>query len=377
MNIPLGNNHNEDDLDDELENFIMGNCDNQTIIEGDVKTEGGDIVGHDKHIQGDSIGGDKISGNKIINFNQCYLAKVTRTRIILTIDGVFESFSQKDQEHLQRIIAEILNMSEPVTIHKIEPGSIKVTLELPSDKAEELYKLVKSGQLRQYNIVDADLTSTRMSNADLVTYRSVNEASINEFRLTASSEQFTNTPVLNSNISDILHPLNPKSEKEFVTRLKQGYEDARNTLRQDYGTRLYKYLSFSLPSGQNITNFMNEIFLEAERNIVNFDERVTLATFLISLANRKLHDFWRNPERVTELGSPVAFEDLGKENTEFIEALSQVGKEYRELLIMRYHVGLSVDEIANIMGITYKAAATYLARAKIEMKKAMEYESNE
>jgi DNA-directed RNA polymerase specialized sigma24 family protein len=38
---------------------------------------------------------------------------------------------------------------------------------------------------------------------------------------------------------------------------------------------------------------------------------------------------------------------------------------------MRYHIGLGVDEIASVLGKTYRGAESLLSRARAELKLAM------
>ena len=54
-------------------------------------------------------------------------------------------------------------------------------------------------------------------------------------------------------IPQIFRTLKHKPEKEFVTRLKQGYEDAWNTLKQDYSSRLYKDLIYHIELNRSIS----------------------------------------------------------------------------------------------------------------------------
>ena len=51
-------------------------------------------------------------------------------------------------------------MEENIHIKKIRHGSIKLTIELPPEKAEELIWAIRSGQLKEYGVVDAVLKAS-------------------------------------------------------------------------------------------------------------------------------------------------------------------------------------------------------------------------
>ena len=56
-----------------------------------------------------------------------------------------------------RAISEILDLKGDIKITHIRRGSIKITIELPPDKAEELLWIIRSGQLEDHRAVSAEL----------------------------------------------------------------------------------------------------------------------------------------------------------------------------------------------------------------------------
>jgi len=62
---------------------------------------------------------------------------------------------------------------------------------------------------------------------------------------------------------------------------------------------------------------------------------------------------------------------LSEESIEFMEILQRLKEEHRQVLLMRYHIGLGVDEIASVLGKTYRGAESLLSRARAELKSAM------
>jgi RNA polymerase sigma-70 factor (ECF subfamily) len=262
-------------------------------------------------------------------------------------------------------------MSEPITIHKIEPGSIKVTLELPSAKAEELYHIVRLGRLREYGIIDVALPDIQSSKVERGAIQFLDDEQLTQFRLTASGRRSASVMTPTPSLSGY------ESEAEFITRLKAGDELAWQTLvTGEYSTRLYNHLRHKLPNHQAVEDVLHDTFAAAVQAIPNFDNRVKLSTFLFSLAQHKLADFWWHYPETVELTETGVGPGLSQESIEFVETLQQLKEEHRQVLFLRYHVGLGVDEIASILGKTYRGAESLMSRARAELLVAMAYRSN-
>lgn len=162
------------------------------------------------------------------------------------------------------------------------------------------------------------------------------------------------------------------SEEKFILRLQKGDEKAWEELSTgEHGTRLYNYLRHKLPSQQDVEDVLHDTLMASVQAIQNFDGRVKLSTFLFSLAHHKLADFWRRRPDTAELPETLVGPGLNQEGIEFVEVLQQLKDEHRQVLLMRYHIGLGVDEIATVLGKTYRGAESLLSRARAELRRAM------
>lgn len=168
--------------------------------------------------------------------------------------------------------------------------------------------------------------------------------------------------------------LDPKfrSEAELLQKLQGGDEEAWNHLTHDYGSRIYNYLRHRLPSPEDVEDALSETLVAAVRAIPKFDGNVTLTTFLFSIANRKIADFWRRQKATTELPETLMDSEVSSAGMEFQEILQTLKPAYVQVLLMRYHVGLGVDEIAKALGQSYKSTESLLSRARMELRKQLE-----
>lgn len=63
---------------------------------------------------------------------------------------------------------------------------------------------------------------------------------------------------------------------------------------------------------------------------------------------------------------------LSSDSMEFQEILQKLRPNHLQVLLMRYHVGLGVDEIAKVLGVSYKSTESLLSRARLELRKALD-----
>ncbi len=166
------------------------------------------------------------------------------------------------------------------------------------------------------------------------------------------------------------------SEEEWVKRLKANDAEAWSEFALgEYGTRLYNYLRHKLPEEQDVEDVQQETLRAAVQAMQTFDGKVKLSTFLFSLAKYKVVDFWRKRQVTSELTDIHIDPGMSDESIEFVELLHKLSEEHRQVLLMRYYVGLGVDEIARILGKTYKGAESLLSRARAELRNVMDNDS--
>jgi RNA polymerase sigma-70 factor (ECF subfamily) len=163
-----------------------------------------------------------------------------------------------------------------------------------------------------------------------------------------------------------------RSEEELLRQLKNGNPQAWQTLTEVYGARVYNYLRTRLPGPEDIEDVLGDTLVAAVRAIPNFDGNVSLITFLISLANRKVVDYWRRHPKTTELSDTFMGAGISSDGLEFQELLQQLRPAHRQVLLMRYHLGLGVDEIAAALGQSYKSTESLLSRARQELRRLLD-----
>lgn len=164
-----------------------------------------------------------------------------------------------------------------------------------------------------------------------------------------------------------------RMNSDLLQRLKDGEDRAWQQLMDEWNSRLYKYLQSKLPTKEDAEDVLNETWMGTVRGIQNFDGAVAISTFVYTIANRRVVDFWRRRKDVSDLSEEIPTKSvLGSESMEFQELLAQLPEQSREALILRYHIGLNVNEVAEIIGRSYKGTESLLSRARQQLKETME-----
>lgn len=97
---------------------------------------------------------------------------------------------------------------------------------------------------------------------------------------------------------------------------------------------------------------------------------MTLATFIYAIAYRKVADYWRRSQQTVELSESLSVGGPNSMRIELAEALEELPELAQQVLLLRYHVGLSVAEIAEILGRSYKATESLLSRVRSQFQHA-------
>ena len=163
-----------------------------------------------------------------------------------------------------------------------------------------------------------------------------------------------------------------ESGHALLPRLQAGEQAAWAELVAEQSPRLFRYLRHNLPTAADAEDALSETFMAAVRALPSFDGGVSLTTFLYSLAYRKVADFWRKRSDTVELSESLPAKVVDDVSSEFMDALDSLPEQMRQVLLLRYHVGLSVSEVAEVIDRSYKGAESLLSRARVQLREALQ-----
>lgn len=167
-------------------------------------------------------------------------------------------------------------------------------------------------------------------------------------------------------------------ERKTVEEILKGNEKALNGFYKQYFNSLYGYISKKVNNQEDIEEILQDTLLSTIEAFRDFSFKCSLFTFICSIANHKIVDYYRRKKIKTYVFSrfeeiePILANLVGPEEIydeeivrEQIRATFQkLTPSYRRILTLKYIYGYSVLEIAGKMSITFKSAESQLFRAR-------------
>lgn len=160
----------------------------------------------------------------------------------------------------------------------------------------------------------------------------------------------------------------PKGDKVMNTcALPQANPNTQN-LTQFYQENLksiYQFVYVHVKNREVAEDLTSQVFLKAVRHLDSQRSSQSIRSWLFQIAHTTLIDYWRafyraptnSLDALLETGWEIPNEDasFGMNNSEAQRVeriLQQLPKRYREVLTYRFLVNMTVNEIAQIMGVT-------------------------
>jgi RNA polymerase sigma-70 factor, ECF subfamily len=150
-------------------------------------------------------------------------------------------------------------------------------------------------------------------------------------------------------------------------------------LYQRHVVQVYSYLIRRCGDSVVAEELTSETFLAAVDGINRVPPRTADANWLLGIARNKLVDYWRRREReernLALVPGPTSTDDRALDTLEPDRAEMALGAlptTYRLALTLRYLDGISVPDMAEMLGQTVHATESSLARARRALRAAYE-----
>ncbi len=146
--------------------------------------------------------------------------------------------------------------------------------------------------------------------------------------------------------------------------------------------RVYNYFRYRVGDGPMAEDLTAETFEKAWRNRGRFRRDVAaFSTWLFTIARRTAADFYRKPraevslESIPHLADPDTVEGQAQQRADFARLtalLAQLADRDRELVALKYGVGLTNRAIARLSGLSESNVGTILHRVTQQLRAAWE-----
>ena len=172
-------------------------------------------------------------------------------------------------------------------------------------------------------------------------------------------------------------------DDELIRSVQQGSLEAFNTLYERYFPAVYRRVRYVVPEA-DVEDITQDIFIAVMKSLKNFRFEAQFSTWLRTLVNRQVADFYRSRKPKfetfsldTELDDPdremdFSVEDRTSSRDDILllrQELRNLPDNYREIIMLRFVEGLQFDEIARVQGQSLEATKSLFRRAISTLQK--------
>ena len=170
-------------------------------------------------------------------------------------------------------------------------------------------------------------------------------------------------------------------------KLNQLIDRARNLDRNAFGEiyelyvdGIYRYVFYRLFDKKDAEDVTEEVFIKAMNGIAGYQtDRGSFTGWLYGIARNTVIDYFRLVRRetaVVEAAAARRTERAGEETDVFVvemirQALGDLTEEQREVIVLRFYVGLKISKIAEHMDKPESAIKALQRRASLKLAKSL------
>ncbi len=167
------------------------------------------------------------------------------------------------------------------------------------------------------------------------------------------------------------------TDAELIRQIVQGQRDVFSILYERHLPAVYKRVRYRIPES-DVEDVTQEVFITALRSLKSFKGNAQFSTWLRTLTNRRVADFYRNKEVSDTQSEPlrgegaqfrmeqlsVASKTSSSDDKIILrEAIVKLPDHYQEILLLRFAEGLKFKEIAKTIGQSLEATKSLYRRA--------------
>ncbi|MCR5790466.1 MAG: sigma-70 family RNA polymerase sigma factor [Lachnospiraceae bacterium] len=130
---------------------------------------------------------------------------------------------------------------------------------------------------------------------------------------------------------------------------------------RDYHNKVYAYALSHVRSREDAEDIVSEVFLKVYEKLDTYDEsKASMSTWIYQMTKNKVIDYYRRYHVSEELPEEIESSDeidsglLNEETlSELAEALKQLPQELRDIVVLRYYKGYTLQKTAEMMSLSY------------------------
>lgn len=171
------------------------------------------------------------------------------------------------------------------------------------------------------------------------------------------------------------------SDETLIQQFREGDPGAFDALYQRHLPSVYNRVRYTIPES-DVEDVTQEVFMAALKSLPSFRGEAQFSTWLRTLINHKVAEYYRRRNRKSEAPQvPLAeavqrgegnSSKLMEERLALRTALSQLPGQYRDVILLRFAEGMQFNEIAELTGQNLEATKSLFRRAVSALRNSLD-----
>jgi RNA polymerase sigma-70 factor (ECF subfamily) len=169
-----------------------------------------------------------------------------------------------------------------------------------------------------------------------------------------------------------------RSDQELAQAMLSRQEQALHEFYSRYKSPLLRFIRGKIDKEEDCEEILQDTLFGFLESLRDFHGKSSIKTFLFSICHHKIIDFYRRKKikhvvfsqvpqlemLISPLMAPEDELDATLVKEKIMRVLTIILPSYREILVYKYFEGLSVEEIAEKLSLSFKSAESRLFRAR-------------
>jgi RNA polymerase sigma factor (sigma-70 family) len=178
--------------------------------------------------------------------------------------------------------------------------------------------------------------------------------------------------------------INNISDSILWNKLRLGDEEAFSSLFERYYSTLVNYGKTLMTGEDRVKDCVQDVFVDIWSYRYKLNEAIVVKAYLLSSVRKRIarlhhrEHIFSNIKNIDSLDflfdfsiedRLIADETTAKKVEQLNKSINQLSNRQKEAIYLRYHQGLTVDQVAEVLNLNYQSTKNLLHRAILQLRK--------
>ena len=174
------------------------------------------------------------------------------------------------------------------------------------------------------------------------------------------------------------------SDIALWNQLRLGDEEAFSSLFERYYSTLVNYGKTLMTGEDRVKDCVQDVFVDIWTYRYKLNEAIVVKAYLLSSVRKRIarlhhrEHIFSNIKQIDSLeflfdfsieDRLIADETTAKKVEQLNKSINQLSDRQKEAIYLRYHQGLTVEQVAEVLNLNYQSAKNLLHRAVLQLRK--------